>query len=115
MAMTAVSARIGANAINDSFLKVFDAFGTWDAASAATGAAVNDTLALPGVILGDIVLGVSCSVAVPNGAALVADVTAADVVTVKLINNSGGAVDLAGATYRVVVVRMAAFPNATGL
>lgn len=115
MAMSAQSYRAGGNAINDHFLKVFSALGTWDAGSAAAGSNVSDTLTVPGVILGDIVLGVSSSVAVPAGAVLSADVTAADTVTVKLTNNTAGAVDLASATYRVVIGRMAAFPNASGL
>ncbi len=115
MAMTTVTYRAGGNAVNDHFLKIFSGIGTWDAASAATATGVSDTIVIPGVILGDIVLGVSASVAMPAGTSLTADVTAADTVTVKVNNVSGGAVDLASAVYRVVVGRMAAFPNATGL
>ena len=112
MPMSSVATRVEANAINNQFVKIFAGTGVWDVASAATGASSNDTIAIPGVALGDVVLGVSSSVAVPAGAALVGDVTAANTVTVKLINNSGGAVDLASATYRVVVGRMASFPPA---
>lgn len=115
MAMTAQSYRSGGNAINDHFLKVFSGMGTYDAASLANGAGASDTITIPGVLLGDIVLGISSSVAVPAGITLTADVTAADTVTVKVVNTVGGTTDLASAVYRVVVGRMAAFPNATGL
>lgn len=106
MAMSSVSIRSGANSINDHFSKIYSASGVWDAGSIADGDEAVDTIALTGVALGDIVLGVSCSVDVAD-AALTAAVTAADEVTVQLLNNTGGAVDLASATYRVVVGRLA--------
>lgn len=83
--------------------------GTIDLASIATGAAGTDTGTITatgiGLALGDIVLGVSCSVNV-NGLSLTADVTAADVVTIRGLNLSGGAVDLAAATFRVLIARV---------
>ena len=106
MAMSSVSIRSDANALNDHFSKIYSASGVWDAGSIADGDEAVDTIALTGVALGDIVLGVSCSVDVAD-LGLTAAVTAANEVTVQLLNNTGGAIDLASATYRVVVGRLA--------
>lgn len=75
-------------------------------ANAATGSGTFASLdiAVPGVALGDIVLGISVGVdtidAVIGGA-----VTAANVVTLTLLNNSAGAIDLASTTGRFLVGR----------
>jgi len=106
MAMSSVSIRSAANALEDHFSKIYSASGVWDAGSIADGDEAVDTIALTGVALGDIVLGVSCSIDVAD-AALTAAVTAANEVTVQLLNNTGSAVDLDSATYRVVVGRLA--------
>lgn len=77
-----------------------------DFANAATGSGTFASLdiAVPGVALGDIVLGISVGVdtvdAVIGGA-----VTAANVVTLTLLNNSAGAIDLASTTGRFLVGR----------
>lgn len=110
MAMSSQQVRTGANAINDHFQKVFSAQGVWDAGSIADGDEAVDTLTVTGVALGDVVLGVSCSVDVAD-LNITAAVTAANEVTVQLNNNTGAAVDLASATYRVVVARLADFPE----
>jgi hypothetical protein len=73
--------------------------------SVADGDEAVDTIAVPGVALGDIVLGVSASVDVAD-LNLTAAVTAANEVTVQVNNNTGGAVDLASAVFRVVVGRL---------
>lgn len=109
MALTSQASRVEANAINDHFVKVFSASGVWDAGSIATGAEAVDTLTIAGVALGDVVLGVSFSVDIADLVASAA-VTAANEVTVSLANNTGAAVDLASATVRVVVARLADFP-----
>jgi hypothetical protein len=110
MAMSSQQVRSGANAINDHFQKVWAAQGVWDAGSIADGDEAVETLTVTGVALGDVVLGVSASVDVAD-LVLSAAVTAANEVTVSLANNTGGAVDLASATYRVVVARIADFPE----
>ena len=75
-------------------------------ANAATGSGTFASLdiAVPGVAMGDIVLGISVGVdtvdAVIGGA-----VTAANVVTLTLLNNSAGAIDLASTTGRFIVGR----------
>jgi hypothetical protein len=109
MALSSQATRVEANAINDHFVKVFSGQGVWDAGSIADGDEAADTLTIAGVALGDIVLGVSCSVDVAD-AAVTGAVTAANEVTISILNNTGAAVDLASATFRVVVARLADFP-----
>ena len=106
MAMSSQSTRVDANCLQDHFSKVFSGSGVWDAGSIADGDEAVDTLTISGVALGDIVLGVSASVDVADGV-LSAAVTAANEVTVSIANNTGAALDLASATYRVVVARLA--------
>lgn len=108
-AATAVKQFRQTNGRLDHFsMELFLVTGTIDMASIATGAAGTDTGTITatgvGLALGDIVLGVSCSVSVA-GLSITADVTAADVVTIRGLNLSGGAVDLASATFRVLVAR----------
>lgn len=74
----------------------------WDPGSIADGDEEAVDVALTGAVLGDFVL-VSFSLDVED-LVLNANVTAADVVTVVLANNTGGAVDLAEGTVRVRVL-----------
>ena len=106
MAATSVTVRSDANCLQDHFSKVYSATGTIDFASVATGAEAVDTIAVTGVALGDIVLGVSLGVSAAD-AAITAYVSAANTVTVSVVNTTGGAVDLASTTVRVVVARLA--------
>ena len=79
---------------------------TVDMGNAATGSgtfAVSQ-ITVPGAALGDFVM-VAPGVDVVD-AAVVANVTAANTVDIVLLNNTAGAVNLASATYRVVVLRM---------
>lgn len=77
-----------------------------DFANAATGSGTfaSVDITVPGVALGDIVLGISVGVdtvdAVIGGA-----VTAANTVTLTLLNNSAGAIDLASTTGKFIVGR----------
>ena len=79
-----------------------------DFADAATGSGTfaSVDVAVPGVALGDMVMGISVGVdtidAVIGGA-----VTAADVVTLTLMNNSAGAVNLASTNGKLLVGRPA--------
>jgi len=89
------------------FMDVIRYKGTLDLANAATGSGTfaSADVTVPGVALGDMVLGVSLGVdtvdAVVTGA-----VTAADTVTVTLLNNTAGAVNLASTTVRILVARI---------
>ena len=79
---------------------------TIDFASVANGSQTSATVTVTGAALGDVVVGVSHSVAVPSGALLVGDVTSANTVTAKLINHTGAALDLSSGTVRAVVMRV---------
>jgi hypothetical protein len=76
---------------------------TWDPPSVANGASTATTIAVPGASLGNTV-NASFSLAL-GGLVLAAQVGATDTVEVRLINNSGGAVDLASGTVRVQVFK----------
>jgi hypothetical protein len=76
---------------------------TLDVASLADAAGATSTISVPGAELGDFAfasLGVSIA-----GMLLTAYVSAPDVVSVRVQNESGGALDLASTTLRVFVVR----------
>ena len=75
-------------------------------ANAATGSGTfaSVDVAVPNVALGDIVIGVSMGVDTVDGA-IVGAVTAANVVTLTLLNNSAGAIDLASTTCKFIVGR----------
>jgi hypothetical protein len=104
-AASAITSRRG----NDQFRGVFsDTFAvtcTLNTASVAAQEAATDTVAVPGVVLGDMVLSMSAGV---DEAGLVrrAYVSAANVVTISTSNPTAAAVDLASTTVRLVIVRM---------
>lgn len=79
-----------------------EASATWDAGSIADGDEEAKEITVTGAALGDFVL-VSASIDVAD-LALVAQVTAANTVTAQLLNNTGGAVDLASMTVYVRVI-----------
>jgi hypothetical protein len=73
----------------------------YDWPSLATGAQASTTVSVPGAAVGDLAQA-SMSVTL-NGCHLWAEVTATDVATVYLRNETGGGVDLASATVKVRV------------
>lgn len=81
--------------------------GTYDWASIAAGAMASTTFTVTGAALGDMVLGVSLSVAVTAGVMMTAHVTAANTVTVSMVNHTAAAVDIASASHRIVVLKKA--------
>lgn len=76
----------------------------FDNAATGSGTFASVDVTVPGVAMGDIVIGVSMGVdtvdAVVSGA-----VTVANVVTLTLLNNSAGAIDLASTTCKFIVGR----------
>ena len=74
-------------------------------AATGSGTFAVASVTVPGAALGDFVM-VAAGVDVID-AALVGSVTSANTVEIVLLNNTAGAVDLASATYRVVVLRLA--------
>ena len=79
---------------------------TVDFGNAATGSGTfaSVEVTVPGVALGDIVMGVSVGVDTVD-AVIAGAVTAANTVTLTLLNNTGGAVDLASTTAKFVLGR----------
>ena len=81
---------------------------TVDFANAATGSGTfaSVDVTVPNVALGDIVMGVSAGVDTVDGV-IAGAVTAANTVTLTLLNNSAGAINLASTTCKFVVGRPA--------
>lgn len=79
---------------------------TLDAGSLTDGTGESDTITVPGVALGDMVLGISFGVS-EAGVTVTGYVSAANTVTLRVQNESGGTVDLASTTVRLVVARLA--------
>jgi hypothetical protein len=102
---SAVTSRRG----NDQFRGIFS--DTWvvratlDAGSLVDGAGETDDITIPGVALGDMVIGASLSVDLV-GLTVTGYVSAANTVKFRIQNESGSTADLAAATLRVVVARM---------
>lgn len=97
-----------ARAFRGIYEKVAVGFTTVDVASIATGAQAVVTVTVPGVALDGtwVVDGVATS-ADPGAVEVSGRITAANTVVVMLQNNSGGAVDPASMTYRVVAMKLA--------
>jgi hypothetical protein len=93
---------------NESFRGLFS--DTWtvtctlNSASVADQAAGTDTVTVPGVALGDMVIGMSAGVS-EAGLVRRAYVSAADTVTIATTNTTGGAVDIASTTIKLVIAR----------
>ena len=93
---------------NESFRGLFS--DTWtvtctlNSASVADQAAGTDTVTVPGVALGDMVIGMSAGVS-EAGLVRRAYVSAADTVTIATTNTTGAAVDLASTTVKLVIAR----------
>ena len=79
--------------------------GTADIASLADGVGASQTFTVPGAALGDFVL-VAGSVSFA-GITVTGYVSAANTVTVRVQNESGGVVDLASMTWYLLVMRPA--------
>jgi hypothetical protein len=104
-AATSVTSRRGNDQFRGIFSDTWVVTATLDAGSLADAAGETDTVAVPGVALGDMVLG--CSFAVSEaGLTVTGYVSAADVVSLRVQNESGSTVDLASTKIRVVVGRL---------
>lgn len=105
-AATAVTVARERNFLTDCFSKFISVTATLDTDNKADGAGDIDTIAATGVALGDVVLGVSLGVD-QAGLIVHAYVSAANVISVVIQNESGGAVNLASTTIKVVLGRPA--------
>jgi hypothetical protein len=104
-AATAITSRRGNDQFRGLFSDTWSVTATLNASSLLDGAGETNTIAVPGVALGDVVLNVSMGVDV-SGITITPYVSAADVVSVRFQNESGGTLDLASTTIRCVVVRL---------
>lgn len=104
-AATAVVARRGTDQFRGLFSDTWSVVATLNASSLADGVGETNTIAVPGVALGDIVLNVSMGVDV-SGISITPYVSAANVVSIRFQNESGGTLDLASTTVRCVMVRL---------
>ena len=104
-AATAVVTRQGNDQFRGVFSDTWSVVCTLNADSLADGAGTSDTVAVPGVALGDIVIGFSFGVDLA-GVTATAYVSAANVVTIRVQNEAAATVDLASTTVRLVVGRL---------
>jgi hypothetical protein len=88
------------------FTELFTVSATLDAGNLVDGAGETNAVDVPGVELGDVVLAFSLGVSLA-GITATAFVSAANVVSVRLQNESGGTLDLASTTFKAVVGRPA--------
>ena len=101
----AITSRRGNDQFRGLFSDTWAVTCTLDSASVATGGAGTDTVTVPGVALGDMVIGMSVAVS-EAGLVRRAYVSAANTVTIATTNTTGGAVDLASTTVDLIIVRM---------
>ena len=105
-AATAVTYERGTKQFQGMFSEMWKVTCTLDPASLTTGSGESDTITVPGVALGDMVITQSFGIDAA-GVLLTAYVSAANTVTIRVQNQTGGTVDLASNTVRVVVGRLA--------
>ena len=103
-AATAVTSRRGNDQFRGLFSDTWSVTATLNASSLNDGAGETNTIAVPGVALGDIVMNVSLGVDV-SGISITPYVSAAGVVSIRFQNESGGTLDLASTTVKCIVVR----------
>ena len=103
-AATAVVSRRGNDQFRGLFTDTWDVSCTLDSASVSNGATATDTVAVPGVALGDMVIGMSISVS-EAGLVRRAYISAANVVTVVTYNPTASPVDIAGTTLQLIIGR----------
>jgi hypothetical protein len=103
-AATAVTSRRGNDQFRGLFTDTWDVTCTLDAGAVAGGATDTDTVTVPGVALGDMVLGFGMTVS-EAGLVKRAYVSAANTVTIVTYNPTGSSVNLAAATVNLVIGR----------
>ena len=105
MAVTSTTVgRVGPQQFPNCFSDVWEVSAMVNPASVATGVTGTDTLTVPGVVLGDVVIAFSSNVSEGN-MTIRCYVSAADTVTILYANNTAGAIDLASSTFKILVGR----------
>jgi hypothetical protein len=103
-AATAITSRRGNDQFRGLFTDTWDVTCTLDSASVATTATATDTVTVPGVALGDMVLGMAVGVS-EAGLVRRAYVSAANTVTIVTYNPTASSVDLASTNLNLVIAR----------
>ena len=103
-AATAVVSRRGNDQFRGLFTDTWDVSCTLDSASVSTVSTATDTVTVPGVALGDMVIGMSIGVS-EAGLVRRAYVSAANTVTIVTYNPTASPVDLAATTMQLIVAR----------
>ena len=104
-AASAVRVERGSKMFQGAFKEMWLVTATLDAGSVADGAGETETVAVPGVALGDMVLGISLNVDIVD-MTVTGYVQAANAVELRIQNESGaGPVDLASTTIKVLIGR----------
>ncbi len=103
-AATAVVSRRGNDQFRGLFSDTWEVICTLDAGSVSAGATDTDTVTVPGVALGDMVIGFSHGVS-EAGLVKRAYVSAANTVTIVTYNPTAGSVNLASTTLTLVIGR----------
>ena len=103
-AATAVTSRRGNDQFRGLFSDTWEVQWTLDAGSVSAGATDTDTVTVPGVALGDMVIGFSFGVS-EAGLVKRAYVSAANTVTIVTYNPTAGSVNLASTTLQLIIAR----------
>ena len=103
-AATAVVSRRGNDSFRGLFTDTWDVACTLDSASVGIAGTATDTVTVPGVALGDQVIGMSIGVS-EAGLVRRAYVSATNTVTIATYNPTGAAVDLASTTLNLTIAR----------
>lgn len=107
-AATAVRYERGVEQFRGLFSEMWQVTATWDPASAAAGAqTTSDTITVPGVAVGDIVLGLSLDTEIAASPLIRARVTAANTVVLAIIAGTGVTADMGSGTLKMVIGRPA--------
>jgi len=101
---TSVVTRAGNDQFRGLFSDTWMVTATLDAGSLVNGAGETDDVTVPGVALGDMVIGASLGVDLV-GLTVTGYVSAANTVNFRIQNESEATVNLAAATLRIVVAR----------
>lgn len=104
-AATAVTARRGNDQFRGLFSDTWSVTATLNASSLIDAGGETNTIAVPGVVLGDLVISLSMGVDLA-GIIVSPYVSAAGVVSIRFQNESGSTVDLASTTVRCVIARL---------
>ena len=103
-AATAVVSRRGNDSFRGLFSDTWEVICTLDAGAVSAGATDTDTVTVPGVALGDMVIGFSHGVS-EAGLVKRAYVSAANTVTIVTYNPTAGSVNLASTTLTLIIGR----------